>query len=87
MKVNTLTHRAPILKQTRARDNVIMLEGLEFNISKKQLREITELHNEGKTYNEISKTVKRDPYEVILALLHQTRRGYKMRPIRGASNG
>lgn len=56
-------------------DTVILLEDLEFAMSRKQLKEITKLNNEGMGIYEISKKVERHPYEVIIALLHQAKTG------------
>lgn len=78
MNTATVTY-APILEQTG--DNVILLEDLEFGMPREQLEEITHLHNNGWDFQEIAKEVKRNPYEVIIALLHQVRQGRKMRPL------
>ncbi|MUV39447.1 hypothetical protein JNUCC1_03325 [Lentibacillus sp. JNUCC-1] len=79
--MNTLSYRMSTLQSERARDNVIMLEDLEFAISKRQLQNITELHNKGMYFTDISKRVKRDPYEVLLAILHQFKSGKPMKPL------
>lgn len=71
--MNTIGSSIPTLKQSRHRDYVILLEELEFAMPKEQLWKITNLNNDGYGVKEISKIVKRDPYEVILALLHQAR--------------
>ncbi len=72
--MNTLELRTvPLMKQTRRRDYVILLDDLEFGMSKEQLREITDLHNEGMKYEDISERVQRHPVEVIVALLHQAK--------------
>lgn len=69
----------PMLKQNRRRDYVILLDGLEFAMPKKQLKRITKLYNLGLTYREIAEKEQRDPYEVVLALLHQVKKGQEMR--------
>lgn len=79
--MNTLTYGNSFVKQGYARDNVILLEELEFSMPKNQLDLITQLHNEGNSYKEISKLVKRNEYEVIIALLHQVKRRFKLRPL------
>lgn len=56
-------------------DYVILLDDLEFRMTKRQLKEITRLNNLGYGVNKISEKVKRDPHEVIIALLHQSRKG------------
>jgi hypothetical protein len=61
-------------------EKVILLEDLEFGMSIKQLNEITKLWNEGMKWEELSKQVKRDEIEILLALLHQLKRGVKLRP-------
>lgn len=62
-------------------ENIILLDSLEYGMSKKQLDRITKLHNSGMKFEEISKKVERDPYEVVLALLHQARtNNVRLRP-------
>lgn len=58
-------------------DYIILLEDLEFGMSKEQLDYILRLHNEGWHYLDIAEHVGRDPYEVIIALLHIARRAHK----------
>lgn len=71
-----------MLKQTRARDYVILLEDLEFAMPKTQLKRITDKHNDGLGLEEIAKEERRNVYEVLLALIHQakTKRVY-LRPL------
>jgi hypothetical protein len=45
-----------------------------------QLNQVTKLHNAGMDFKAISKKVKRNPYEVIVALLHQTKSGKGIKP-------
>ena len=78
--MNTAGSNIPVIKLMRHRDYEIALDGLEFVFHKEQLHQIKELHNAGLSYNQISWVVKRDPYEVIIALLHLVRKGEKMRP-------
>lgn len=66
----------------RARDYVILLEDLDFRLPIIKLSHITKLHNDGMEFEDIAKKMKRDPYEIIIALLHQAKgnRAY-LRPI------
>ncbi|MGY0692952.1 hypothetical protein ACW2QC_09215 [Virgibacillus sp. FSP13] len=79
--MNTLTNQDPYLSTENYRDNVILLEELEFAMPKEQLKRITELHNKGVRLEDIAEQVKRNYYEVLLAIIHQVKHGYKMRPI------
>lgn len=81
--MNTAQSRPPMIEMSRHRDYVIMLEDLEFAIPRSQLDEITRLHNEGMYFQDIAKEVKRNQYEVIIALLHQVKAGRSMRPFTG----
>lgn len=78
--MNTLTNTRPFVAGM-AKDNVILLEELEFNMPIEQLNYITELHNDGMSYEDISKEVKRNKYEVLLALIHQAKKGKPLRPL------
>jgi len=69
------------MKPERARDYVILLDDLNFQMSKNELKYITDLHNAGMEFEEIAKKLKRDPYEIILALLHRVKNGANIRPI------
>ncbi|MFD2209407.1 hypothetical protein ACFSMW_06755 [Virgibacillus halophilus] len=62
------------------KNNVILLEDLDFSMDKKELNEITALHNAGWDYRKIAKKVKRNKFEIIIALLHQVKKGKPMRP-------
>jgi len=77
--MKTLTH-VPLIKESNHRDYIILLEDLEFVMSKDQLMRITNMHNEGYSLEEIMNEEKRDPYEIILALLHQTKSKRHLRP-------
>lgn len=83
--MNTLTRSNDFIKQNRARDYVIALDGLEFTFRKAQLDKIKELHNEGYSYKDISKKVLRHEYEVIIALLHLVKEGHYLRPFGGVA--
>ena len=56
---------------------IILLQDLEFAMSPSQLERILDMHNQGMKIEEIAEKEKRDPYEVILALLHQARKSPK----------
>lgn len=74
--MNTLTYQnPPHLPLSRHRDYEIILEDLEFVFSKKQLNLIKEMHNEGKWISDISIKIKRNEYEVLLAIVHLHKRG------------
>lgn len=77
--MKTLTH-VPLIKEQFHRDYIILLEDLEFVMSKDQLMRITNMHNDGYSLEEIMNEEKRDPYEIILALLHQTKTKRLLRP-------
>lgn len=77
--MKTLTS-IPLINPSQHRDYVILLEDLEFAMSKEQLLRITKMHNDGYSLEEIMESERRDPYEIILALLHQTRKKWLLRP-------
>lgn len=52
-------------------EKVIILDDVNFMFDKVELAHITKPHNEGMHYKEIAKKFKREPLEVVLALLHQ----------------
>lgn len=80
--MNTLTHGfIPIPEQIGSENYVILLEDLEFCMPKEQLQEITGLHNDGMNFEDIAKEVKRNKFEVLLALIHQAKRGCKLAPL------
>lgn len=81
--MNTLGYQVPRLRSKNARDNIIALDGLEFAFPIDQLEKIKNMHNTGYHFNQISQAVKRNPYEVIIALLHLAREGHYLLPIGG----
>lgn len=83
--MNTLRPNSVFIRTERARDNVIILDDLEFCFSKEQLADIKMYHNQGRTLREISVLVKRDEYEVLLALLHFHREQQLTRPFGGVA--
>jgi hypothetical protein len=76
--MNTLNGNVPHVSKG---DNVILLSDLEFAMPKEQLQLITKLHNEGMRLEDIVNEVKRNPYEVLIALIHQVKQGKKLRPL------
>src|SRR5699024_9180305 len=76
-KMNTLTTVSYI---TEAPDNVILLSELKSGMPKSQLNRSTELHRQGMRYEDIAKKVKRNKYEVLIALIHQAKSGKRSRP-------
>lgn len=54
---------------------IIILDGLDFMWSKKEIDRVVEMHNEGHHINDISKDVKRNPAEVLMALIHVAVKG------------
>jgi len=81
--MNTTTQRVPMLKQTRKRDYVFLLDELELAMHKDQLDRVTKAWNDGMEIEEISKEERRHAVEILLALIHQAKRGNKMRPFAG----
>lgn len=78
--MNTASSNVPILKLTKMRDYVFILEDLELAFPKQQLEEITYQWNNGMELEHIAEFHKRDPREVFLALFHQADRGLVTRP-------
>lgn len=83
--MNTLRRGSVFIRSERARDNEIILEDLEFCFPKYQLADIKMYHNQGKSISYISKVVKRNEYEVLLALLHFHRKRELTRPFGGVA--
>lgn len=69
----------PILPEDGT-DWVILLEDLEFAMSRKQLERITRSWNRGTSVERLAELEKRRPIEVLLALLHQSNQGKQLRP-------
>lgn len=78
--MNTASSNVPILKLTKMRDYVFILEDLELAFPKQQLEEITYQWNNGMELEHIAEFHKRDPREVFLALFHQADKGLVTRP-------
>lgn len=72
MKTNQRCNIA-LFPESRWRDNVVLLEELEFGMTKQQLESIQISHNEGMQVVEIAESENRNIYEVIIALLHLKR--------------
>lgn len=81
--MKTITARVPLIKQSRKRDYVFLLEDLELTMHKDQLQRVTEKWNEGSKVEVIAKEEERNPVEILLALMHQAKTGFKMRPFAG----
>lgn len=62
--------------------SVVLLEDFDFLMEENQLKQITQLHNDGFSLGQISSRVKRNEYEVLLALIHQAARNKIERPLR-----
>lgn len=64
-------------------EKIIILDGLDFLWSEDKLSDVVALHNEGYHIYDISKFIKRDPAEVLLALIHVAlEREVELRPLR-----
>lgn len=62
-------------------DYIYLLEDMEFAMPKDQLERVTKMWNEGYWIRFISEIEKRDPIEILIALIHQAKRGRKLRPL------
>lgn len=49
---------------------IIILDGLDFMWSKRDIDRVVSMHNKGHHINEISKNLKRNSAEVLMALIH-----------------
>ncbi len=63
------------------KDYVIMLEGLEFATTENQLDRIAQNWNNDHTISQIAKMESRPPLEILIALIHQAKRGRRLRPL------
>jgi len=77
--LNTATQRVPILKQTKKRDYVFLLEDLELAMHKDQLNRVTKSWNDGTRIEVIAEYEERKPVEILIALMHQAKKGCKVR--------
>lgn len=73
--INTANSYVPIIPLKKYNSYEIALEDLEFVFTKNQLHEITVMHNNGVWVTDIAKNIKRNEYEVLIALIHQHRKG------------
>jgi len=64
-------------------DYEFILEDLELAFPKDQLKRVTKNWNDGSGLEEIAENEKREPLEILLALIHQAKRGFKLRPFAG----
>lgn len=60
---------------------IIVLDGLDYGFLQSQLTEIKELSNKGMWIGDIAKRLRRDEYEVLLALVHLHKDQKLTRPI------
>jgi hypothetical protein len=70
-----------MIKQTRKRDYVYLLDDLELTMTKNQLERVTQNWNEGYRIMSIAEMERRDPIEILFALIHQAKRGRTLRPL------
>lgn len=59
----------------------IALEELEFAFSENELNYIQNTHNNGVWFTDIAKNIRRDDYEVLIAIMHMLRKGRKIKPL------
>lgn len=59
----------------------IALDDLEFAFSKKELSYIQNTHNNNIWITDIAKNIKRNEYEVLIAILHMHKQGKKIKSI------
>jgi len=71
-----------MLKPIGKENYVIILEDLEFAFHRDDLSKIKLLHNQGFYIHEIAIHLKRDEYEIFLAILHLHREGKIKRKLR-----
>lgn len=67
----TKAHIIPMLKEKRVRNYVFILEDFELAFSHEQLKRITDDWNDGEKLEDIAERERRNPTEVLLALIHQ----------------
>jgi len=71
--------RIPMVPKNNG-EYVILLNWLEFWMSKAQLKRIKDKWNDGLGIEDIAKDEKRNAQEVLLALIHQAAKNHKLRP-------
>lgn len=64
------------------KDYVFLLEDMEFAMTKDQLERVTKNWNEGYWIPSIAEMEERNPIEILIALIHQAKKGRKVRPLR-----
>lgn len=62
-------------------DYEIALDDLEFAFSKGELSYIQNTHNKGVWVTRIAENIRRDEYEVLIAIMHMMRKGRKIKPL------
>ena len=79
--MNTRNNALSAVLDPEEDDYEIALEGLEFAFSKRELKYIQEQHNDGIWFTDIAESIKRDDYEVLIAIMHMLRRGRQIKPL------
>ena len=74
------TNTTQVLNIQPGLDYVFLLDDLELVMTKEQLRRVTVAWNNGAELEEIAAEERRHPVEVLLALIHQAKRGNITRP-------
>ena len=59
----------------------IALDGLEFAFTKSELKYIQKQHNQGIWFTNIAQKIRRDEYEVLIAIMHMLKQGRKIKPL------
>jgi len=62
-------------------DYIYLLEDMEFAMTPEQLDRVTQNWNNGYKVSELAEFERRDPIEILIALIHQAKRGRKLRPL------
>lgn len=63
------------------KDYIFLLEDMEFAMTKEQLDRVTQNWNNGFKVSELAEFERRDPIEILIALIHQAKRGKSLRPL------
>lgn len=63
------------------KDYVFLLDDMEFAMTPEQLDRVTQNWNNGYKVSELAEFERRDPVEILIALIHQAKRGKRLRPL------
>lgn len=63
------------------KDYIFLLDDMELTTTKEQLKIIIQSWNGGESIKSIAKKERRDPIEVLIALIHHAKRGGAVRPL------